>query len=95
MTALWLEKLESFGYTVHHRPGTSIGHADGLSRVPSHEVNVVAQNSSGSQRPHQDESDQWKPLIMTQKNDDDHASTSSEEWLNQESGEIPTFHQTF
>ena len=48
MTARWLERLASFNYTVHHRPGTSIVHADGLSRVPSQEVNNVAQNSSGN-----------------------------------------------
>ena len=79
MTARWLEKVASFAYTVRHRPGTSAGHADGLSRVPSHEVNVVAQNSSGIEDPHQDESNQWEHSTMTQKNNDDHASTSSEE----------------
>ena len=80
MTARWLERLAAFGYTVRHRPGTSIGHADGLSRVPSHEVNVVAQNSSGIDCPHQDEINQWEHSTTTQKNDDDHASTSSKEW---------------
>ena len=84
MTARWLEKLASFDYTVRHRPGTSIGHADGLSRVPSHEVNVVAQNSSGIEHRNQDESNQWEHSTMPQKNDDDHASTSSEEWPNRE-----------
>ena len=79
INARWLEKLASFNYTVRHRPGTSIGHADGLSRVPSHEVNVVAQNSSGTECPHQDESNQWELSTMTEKNDDDHASTISEE----------------
>ena len=58
MTTRWLERFASFDYTVRHRPGTSIGHADGLSRVPSHEVNVVAQNSSRIECPHQDESNQ-------------------------------------
>ena len=58
MTARWLERLASFDYTVHHRLGTSIGQSDGLSRVPSQEVNVVAQNSSGIECPHQDESNQ-------------------------------------
>ena len=58
MTTCWLERLASFDYTVRHRPGTSIGLADGLSRVPSHEVNVGAQNSSGIECPHQDESNQ-------------------------------------
>ena len=84
MTTRWLEKLASFDYTVRHKPGTSIGHADGLSRVPSHEIKVVAQNSSGIKCPHQDESDQREHSTMTQKNGDDHASTSSEEWPNRE-----------
>ena len=84
MTARWLERLASFEYTVRHRPGTSIGHADGLSRVPSYEVNIVAQNSSGIECPHQDESNQWEHSTMTQKNDNDHASTSSEEWPKRE-----------
>ena len=84
LTARWLEKLASCNYTVRHRPGTSIGHADGFSRVPSHEVNVVAENSSGIECPHQDESNEWEHSTLTQKNDDDHASTSSEEWPNRE-----------
>ena len=84
MTARWLERLASFDYTVHHRPGMSIGHADDLSRVPSHEVNVVAHNSSGIECPHQDESNQWEHSTMTQKNDDDQASTNTEEWPNRE-----------
>ena len=84
MTARWLEKLASFDYKVCHRPGTSIGRTDGLSRVPSHEVNFVAQNVSGIECPHQDESNQWEHSTMTQKNDDNHASTSSEEWPNRE-----------
>ena len=31
LTARWLEKLAAFDYEVQHRPGKSIGHADGLS----------------------------------------------------------------
>ena len=84
MTARWLEKLAAFDYTFLHKPGTSIGYADGLSRVPFHEIKVVPQNSSGIECPHQDESDQWEHSTMTQKNDDDHASISSEEWPNRE-----------
>ena len=34
LTARWLEKLAAFNYDVKHRPGKSIGHADGLSRIP-------------------------------------------------------------
>ena len=44
LTARWLEKLAAFDYEVQHRPGKSIGHADGLSRIPI--VNQV--NSSQS-----------------------------------------------
>ena len=34
LTARWLGKLAALDYEVHYRPGKSIGHADGLSRVP-------------------------------------------------------------
>ena len=34
LTARWLEKLAAFDYEVQHRPSKSIGHADGLSRIP-------------------------------------------------------------
>ena len=34
LTARWLEKLAAFDYEVQHRPGKSIGHADGLLRIP-------------------------------------------------------------
>ena len=44
LTAQWLEKLSAFDYEVQHRPGKSIGHADGVSRIPI--VNQV--NSSQS-----------------------------------------------
>ena len=84
MTARWLEKIASFDYTVRHRPGTSIGPADDLSRVPSNEVNVVAQNSSGIECPQQAESNQWEHSTMTQKKDDDHASTTFDKWPNRE-----------
>ena len=84
MSARCLEKLASFDYTVSHRPGTSNNNADGLSTVPSQEVNVIAQNCNGIECPHQDKSNQWEPSTMTQKIDDDHASTSSEERPNRE-----------
>ena len=44
LTARWLEKLAAFDYEVQHRPGKSIGHADGLSRIPI--VNQVTTSSS-------------------------------------------------
>ena len=34
LTARWLEKLAAFDYEVQHRPGKSIGQADGLSQRP-------------------------------------------------------------
>ena len=39
--ARWLEKLAPFDYEVRHRPGKSIGHADGLSRIPPISINAM------------------------------------------------------
>ena len=44
LTARWLEKLAAFDYEVQHRPGKSIGHADGFSRILI--VNQVTTSSS-------------------------------------------------
>ena len=44
LTARWLEKLAAFNYEVVHRPGKSIGHADGLSRIPPRALNMVRRN---------------------------------------------------
>ena len=41
ITARWLEKLAPFDYEVRHRLGKSIGHADGLSRIPPNSINVI------------------------------------------------------
>ena len=41
ITARWLKKLAPFDYEVRHRPGKSIGHADGLSRIPPKSVNAI------------------------------------------------------
>ena len=41
ITATWLEKLAPFDYEVLHRPGKSIGHADGLSRIPPNSINAT------------------------------------------------------
>ena len=41
ITARWLEKLAPFDYEVGHRPGKSIGHADGLSRIPPNSINAI------------------------------------------------------
>ena len=34
LTARWLEKLAAFDYEVQRRPDKSIGHANGISRIP-------------------------------------------------------------
>ena len=41
ITARWLEKLAPFDYEVRHRSSKSIGHADGLSRIPPNSINAV------------------------------------------------------
>ena len=41
LTARWLEKLAPFDYEVRHRLGKSIGHADGLSRIPPNSINAT------------------------------------------------------
>ena len=48
LTARWLEKLAAFNYEVVHRPGKSIGHADGLSRIPPKAPNMVSPQSKTS-----------------------------------------------
>ena len=41
ITARWLEKLAPSDYEVRHRPGKSIGHGDGLSRIPPNSINAI------------------------------------------------------
>ena len=41
ITARWLQKLAPFDYEVRHRPGKSIGHADGLSRIPPNSIIAI------------------------------------------------------
>ena len=41
LTVRWLEKFAAFDYEVVHRPGKSIGHADGLSRTPLSAFNAT------------------------------------------------------
>ena len=41
ITASWLEKLAPFDYEFRHRPGKSIGHADGLSHIPPNSINAI------------------------------------------------------
>ena len=57
LTARWLEKLAPFDYEVRHRPGKSIGHADGLSRTPPKCVNAVVNDPEPDNR--SDVSDEW------------------------------------
>ena len=47
-TARWLEKLAAFNYEVLHRPGKSIGHADGQSRIPPKALTMVSPQSKTS-----------------------------------------------
>ena len=58
LTARWLEKLAAFNYEVGHRPGKSIGNANGLSLIPPRALNLVstqsktnAHNKTGSEWP--------------------------------------------
>ena len=57
LTARWLEKLAAFNYEVVHRPGKSIGHADGLSRIPPKALNLVSPQSKTSA--HDQTGSQW------------------------------------
>ena len=41
ITARWLEKLAPFDYEVRHRPGKSISHADGFSRIRPNSINAI------------------------------------------------------
>ena len=41
LTAWWLEKLAAFDYEVPHKPGKSIGHVDGFSRIPQAKVQII------------------------------------------------------
>ena len=40
-TARWQEPLAPFDYEVRHRPGKSIGHADGSSRIPLNSIKAI------------------------------------------------------
>ena len=51
LTARWLEKLAAFDYEVQHRPGKSIGHADGLSRIPIVNQVTTSQNKEKLDEP--------------------------------------------
>ena len=71
LTARWLEKLAAFNYEVVHRPGKSIGHADGLSRTPTTALNIVSTQPEPVDQPggtvyYEDESE-W-PNRSTQAN---------------------------
>ena len=51
LTALWLETLAAFEYEVQHRPGKSIGHADGLSRIPFVNQVITSQSNEKLDKP--------------------------------------------
>ena len=55
LTARWLEKLAAFDYEVVHRPGKSIGHADGLSRTPLRAFNAIATEDPAADAPEEDQ----------------------------------------
>ena len=40
-TARWIHKLQEMEFTVVHKPGKSIGHADALSRLPQESENIM------------------------------------------------------
>ena len=51
LTAQWLEKLAALDYEVQHRPGKSIGHADGLSRIPIINQVTTSENNENIDQP--------------------------------------------
>ena len=55
LTARWLEKLPAFNYDVVHRPGKSIGHADGLSRTPLRAFNPMVIEDPAADAPEEDQ----------------------------------------
>ena len=55
LTARWLEKLAAFDYEVVHRPGKSIGHADGLSRTQLRAFNAIATEDPATDAPEEDQ----------------------------------------
>ena len=55
LTARWLERLAAFDYEVVHRPGKSIGHADGLSRTPLRAFNAIATEDPAADAPEEDQ----------------------------------------
>ena len=40
LTARWPEKLDAFNYEVRNKPGKSIAHANGLSRIPQAKIQI-------------------------------------------------------
>ena len=63
LTARCLEKLAAFDCEVQHRPGKSIGHADGLSRMP-----IVNQVTSSQSKEKPDEPVKTKFVELSLKN---------------------------
>ena len=55
LTARWLKKLAAFDYEVVHRPGKSIGHANGRSRTPLRAFNASATEDPAENAPEEDQ----------------------------------------
>ena len=81
ITTRWLEKLAPFEYDVRYRPGKSIGHADGLSRIPSSNINAISEDSQNEVLPTEDNT-LWEHSSNEQRDEEDHASVGSEDWPN-------------
>ena len=55
LTARWLQKPAAFDYEVVHRPGKSIGHADGLSRTPLRAFDAFVTEDPATEAPEEDQ----------------------------------------
>ena len=55
LTAPWLKKLAAINYDVVPRPGRSIGHADGLCRVPLRAFNAIVTEDPAADAPEEDQ----------------------------------------
>ena len=51
LTARWLRKLAAFDYEVQYRPSKTIGHADGLSRIPNFNHVTTSQSKENLDEP--------------------------------------------
>ena len=63
LTTRRLKKLAAFNYEVQHRPGKSVGHADGLSRIP-----IVYQVTTSPSKEKRDKTVKTRFFELIQKN---------------------------